>query len=73
MALDSPRLTYEDFVSSLHITPDSPDEVSVALTIIGRELNENDLQSADIVCISMFPVVASVSDCRTEILCFRNT
>ncbi|KAG1798810.1 hypothetical protein EV424DRAFT_1440198 [Suillus variegatus] len=48
MALASPRLTYEDFVSSLHITPDSPDEVSVALTIIGRELNENDLQSADI-------------------------
>jgi DNA (cytosine-5)-methyltransferase 1 len=55
MALASPRLTYKDFVSALHITPDSPDEVSVALTIIGRELNENDIQSTDIVCISRFP------------------
>jgi DNA (cytosine-5)-methyltransferase 1 len=56
MALASPRLTYKDFVSTFHITPDSPDEVSVALTIIGRELNENDVQSADIVCIPMFYV-----------------
>ncbi|KAG2133739.1 S-adenosyl-L-methionine-dependent methyltransferase [Suillus clintonianus] len=48
MALANPRLTYKDFVSALHITPDSPEEVSVALTIIGRELDENDIQCDDI-------------------------
>ncbi|KAG0701495.1 hypothetical protein DFH29DRAFT_1000139 [Suillus ampliporus] len=48
MSLANPRLTYEDFISALHVSPDSPNEVSVALTIIGRELNENDVQSDDI-------------------------
>ncbi|KAG1724751.1 S-adenosyl-L-methionine-dependent methyltransferase [Suillus paluster] len=48
MSLVNPQLAYEDFVSALHVAPDSPDEVSVALTIIGRELDENDIQSDEI-------------------------
>jgi DNA (cytosine-5)-methyltransferase 1 len=59
MAMANPRLTYEDFVAALHIVPDSPDEISVALTIIGRELGENDIQCDEIVCIVKVPLCRS--------------
>jgi len=50
MAMENPWLTYEDFVDTLHITPDSPDEISVAMTIIGGcKLNEKDVQCNEIV------------------------
>jgi len=57
MAMANPRLTYEDFVTALHIVPDSPDEITLALDIIGRELDENDIQCDEIVSISSFPHV----------------
>ena len=59
MAMANPRLTYEDFVDALHITPDSPDEISVAMTIIGRELDEKDVQCDEIV--RMLPYVTALS------------
>jgi DNA (cytosine-5)-methyltransferase 1 len=62
MAMANPRLTYEDFVAALRIVPDSPEEVSVAMSIIGRELDENDIQCDEIVCICKFPYVAALSD-----------
>ncbi|KAG2063855.1 S-adenosyl-L-methionine-dependent methyltransferase [Suillus decipiens] len=69
MALASPRLTYKDFVSALHITPDSSDDISVALTIIGRELNENDIQSADIKSY----VFATLDELRDDGICVART
>jgi len=56
--MENPRLTYEDFVAALHIVPDSPDSISLALDIIGRELDENDIQCDEIVGVSSFPHVA---------------
>ncbi|KAG1743398.1 S-adenosyl-L-methionine-dependent methyltransferase [Suillus lakei] len=69
MALANPRLTYKDFVSALHITPDSPDEVSIALTIIGRELNENDIQSDDVKSY----VFATLDELRDDGICVART
>ncbi|KAG2037322.1 S-adenosyl-L-methionine-dependent methyltransferase [Suillus americanus] len=69
MALANPRLTYKDFVSAFHITPDSSDEVSIALTIIGRELNENDIQSADIKSY----ILATLDELRDDGICVART
>ncbi|KAG2124322.1 hypothetical protein BD769DRAFT_1388857 [Suillus cothurnatus] len=67
--LNNPRLTHKNFVSTLHITPDSPDEVSIALTIIGHELNENDVQSAAIKCY----IFATLDELRDDGICVART
>ncbi|OJA16031.1 hypothetical protein AZE42_04288 [Rhizopogon vesiculosus] len=62
MAMANPRLTYEGFIAALHIVPDSPDEVSIALTIIERELDENDVQCDEIKCY----IIATLDELRDD-------
>ncbi|KAG2029571.1 S-adenosyl-L-methionine-dependent methyltransferase, partial [Suillus americanus] len=62
MSMANPQLGYEDFVHSLHITPHSPEEVSVSSIILGRELNENDVQCADVKCY----VVATLDELSSD-------
>jgi hypothetical protein len=47
------------YAGIFYITPDSPDEISVAMTTIGRELDEQDVQCDKIV--RMLPYVAALS------------
>ncbi|KAF9227783.1 S-adenosyl-L-methionine-dependent methyltransferase [Gyrodon lividus] len=47
-AMSQPRLKYQDFVKSLKVTPESPEEISIALRMIGRSITEEDLQSDDV-------------------------
>jgi DNA (cytosine-5)-methyltransferase 1 len=50
-SLENPRLTYETFISSLEVTPETPDSVAIAIKVIGRGLTESDVQSDDVVRI----------------------
>ncbi|KIJ10522.1 cytosine-5--methyltransferase [Paxillus involutus ATCC 200175] len=47
-AMSQPRLTYQDFVKSLKITPESPEDIRIAQRMIGRSITEGDLQSDDV-------------------------
>lgn len=39
------RITYEKFLSSLKITPDSSDAVAISMKMLGRELDREDVES----------------------------
>ena len=51
----NPRLTYDTFIKSLEITPESPDSVAIAIKVIGRSLTESDVQSDNAVRINPIP------------------
>ncbi|KAH7889609.1 S-adenosyl-L-methionine-dependent methyltransferase [Phlebopus sp. FC_14] len=46
--LDSHSISYEDFVKYLKVTPTSSEEVSMAVKMLGRSINEEDLQADDV-------------------------
>ncbi|KAL6300510.1 S-adenosyl-L-methionine-dependent methyltransferase [Sparassis latifolia] len=46
-SVDDVDTDYDEFVRFLKVTPDSPEEVTLAIDIIGRELTEADLLSDD--------------------------
>jgi hypothetical protein len=43
------RITFDAFIASLKVTPESDDAVAIAMKVLGRELTEEDVQSDDIV------------------------
>lgn len=51
-SLTEPRVSYEDFIKSLKITPDTSDAIAISFKIIGRELTEADVESDDVVSTS---------------------
>lgn len=56
-ALSRPRLSYDDFIRSLDVSPTSDDDVAVSLKILGRSITEDDVQSDDVVCLFLFLLV----------------
>ncbi|KAL4067750.1 hypothetical protein V8B97DRAFT_1915370 [Scleroderma yunnanense] len=46
--MNQPRIKYHEFVTSLQVTPDSPDDVSITLQMLGRSITEDDLQDDDV-------------------------
>jgi hypothetical protein len=49
------------YAGIFHITPDSPDEISVAMTTIGRELDKKDVQCDEIVRITVCSLMLQLS------------
>ena len=44
-----PNLTYNEFIESLKVTPETPDSIAISLKILGRELTVVDVESEDVV------------------------
>lgn len=49
-ALTRPRITYEDFIDSLRVRSYTDANVAAAASVIGRELTQEDVESAEVVC-----------------------
>ncbi|KAG9318606.1 hypothetical protein JVU11DRAFT_699 [Chiua virens] len=47
-AISNPRLSYDVFIHSLHVTPASDDDVAISLKILGRSITEHDVKSDDV-------------------------
>lgn len=46
-----PRISYDEFIDSLDVSPASDDDVAVSLKIIGRSITKDDVESDDVVCM----------------------
>ena len=50
-AMDTPRLTYEDFLQSLQLSTDTPNEMAhLTFNFLGRDLTHSDIEADDVVC-----------------------
>ena len=50
-AISRPRLSYDDFIRSLDVSPASDEDIAVSLEILGRSITKDDVESEDVVCI----------------------
>ena len=51
-AMDTPRLTYQDFLRSLQSSIDTSNEMAFfTFNILGRDLTRSDMEADDVVCI----------------------
>ena len=48
-AMANGRITYDAFVASLKVTPETSDAIAIAIKVLGRELTEDDVESDDVV------------------------
>jgi DNA (cytosine-5)-methyltransferase 1 len=48
-AMTNSRITFDAFIASLQVTPESSDAIAIAMKVLGRELTEEDVQSDDVV------------------------
>ncbi|KAF8447830.1 hypothetical protein L210DRAFT_978503 [Boletus edulis BED1] len=46
--ISCPRISYDDFTSSLDVSPSSDDDVAVSLKILGRSITKDDVESEDV-------------------------
>ena len=52
-AITNARITYDAFIKSLKVTPDSSDAVAIAVKMLGRELVEDDIKSDEVVSFTL--------------------
>jgi DNA (cytosine-5)-methyltransferase 1 len=50
-AMANTRITFDEFIASLKVTPETSDAIAVAIKVLGRELTENDVESDDVVSL----------------------
>lgn len=58
------RVTFDDFIDSLKVTPATSDAIAVAIKILGRELTEEDVESDDVVSQDDYSCI-KCSDCTS--------
>ena len=51
VSLENPRITYDDFIDSLHM---ETNENLTIYTFLGRELTREDVESDTVVCLNLF-------------------
>ena len=54
VSLENPRITYDDFIDSLHR---ETNENLTIYTFLGRELTREDVESDTVVCLNLFHVL----------------
>jgi DNA (cytosine-5)-methyltransferase 1 len=50
-AMTNARITFDAFIASLKVTPETSDAIAIPIKILGRELTEDDVESDDVVSL----------------------
>jgi len=61
------RITFDGFIASLEVTPDTSDAIAIAIKMLGRELSQHDVESDDVVSFALV-VLREPSDLIAEIV-----
>lgn len=68
-SLDNRRITFDQFISSLQVTPLTSDSIAISMKMLGRELNKEDVESDEVVsAFSLFCHTNGLLTITTEIL-----
>ena len=52
-AMANGRITFDRFIASLEVTPDTSDAIAIAIKMLGRELSQHDVESDDVVSFAL--------------------
>lgn len=50
-AIANGRITFDAFIGSLKVTPETSDAIAISIKMLGRELTQDDVESDDVVSI----------------------